>query len=163
MASLVMSGALGSVSFAETASKASPATTASSKTTEKKDDAKKKTEKKKADTKTATAAASGAAGEKKTSTSPQVVTAGSKTAVTKKTAAVAEKGKTGAIATNTTAPAKPVTVTNVSTGSYRGNTAEHTFHKSTCRFYNSKNNTATFKTREEAIKAGYRPCKICKP
>ena len=96
------------------------------------------------------------------STSPKVVKAGP-TAVTKKPAAVAEKGKTGAIATKTTAPVKPVTVQTVSTGPYRGNTAEHIFHKSTCRFYNSKNNTANFKTREEAIKAGYRPCKICKP
>jgi hypothetical protein len=52
---------------------------------------------------------------------------------------------------------------NVTKGDYHGNSVDHIFHKPSCRYYNSKNNTAIFKTREEAIKAGYRPCKICKP
>jgi len=69
----------------------------------------------------------------------------------------AAAGKSATTADKNT-PAK-----SVATGDYHGNTVDHIFHKSSCRYYKSKNNTAIFKTREEAIKAGYRPCKICKP
>jgi len=48
-------------------------------------------------------------------------------------------------------------------GIYHGNTKSKIFHKSSCRHYNCKNCTRTFNSREEAIQAGYRPCKICKP
>ncbi len=39
------------------------------------------------------------------------------------------------------------------------------FHKPTCRWAEkiSDKNLQTFKTRDEAIKAGHRPCKVCKP
>jgi hypothetical protein len=37
------------------------------------------------------------------------------------------------------------------------------FHMASCRCYDCKACAAEFNTREEAIKAGYRPCKICKP
>jgi hypothetical protein len=46
---------------------------------------------------------------------------------------------------------------------YHGNASSHVFHDSTCRYYNCKNCTVVFKSREAAIKAGYRPCGICKP
>lgn len=46
---------------------------------------------------------------------------------------------------------------------YRGNVSSRVFHSSDCRYYNCSSCTATFKTREAAIQAGYRPCKICKP
>jgi micrococcal nuclease len=46
---------------------------------------------------------------------------------------------------------------------YRGNTQSFIFHKSNCRHFNCKNCTKIFQSREEAISAGYRPCKICKP
>jgi len=49
------------------------------------------------------------------------------------------------------------------TGTYSGNTKSGVFHKSSCRYYNCKNCTAVFGSRDEAIKAGYKPCKICKP
>lgn len=46
---------------------------------------------------------------------------------------------------------------------YHGNTKSYIFHKPSCRYYNCKNCTAEFTTREDAIAKGYRPCKVCKP
>ena len=47
---------------------------------------------------------------------------------------------------------------------YLGNAYNHTFHVPGCRYYGCKNcTTRAFDTREEAIKAGYRPCKVCQP
>jgi len=39
------------------------------------------------------------------------------------------------------------------------------FHRPECKWAQriSPENLQTFKTREEAIKAGHRPCKVCKP
>lgn len=48
-------------------------------------------------------------------------------------------------------------------GDFHGNTNSRVFHRPGCRWYNCKNCTAVFSTREEAIKAGYRPCKVCRP
>lgn len=44
-----------------------------------------------------------------------------------------------------------------------GNVKSGIFHGPGCRYYNCKNCTVVFMGREEAINAGYRPCKICKP
>ncbi|MBA7680632.1 hypothetical protein ES703_88953 [subsurface metagenome] len=46
---------------------------------------------------------------------------------------------------------------------YHGNVKSKVFHKPGCRYYNCKDCTATFRSRQNAINAGYRPCKICKP
>jgi hypothetical protein len=46
---------------------------------------------------------------------------------------------------------------------YHGNTRSHIFHKPGCRYYNCRKCTAEFSSRDEAIEAGYRPCKICRP
>ena len=46
---------------------------------------------------------------------------------------------------------------------YHGNVRSHKFHRPSCRYYNCKNCIAEFKSREAAIRAGYIPCKICKP
>ena len=46
---------------------------------------------------------------------------------------------------------------------YHGNTKSHVFHAPGCRYYNCKKCVATFASREEAISAGYRACKVCKP
>jgi len=46
---------------------------------------------------------------------------------------------------------------------YHGNTKSKIFHSSSCRYYNCKNCTRVFNSREEAINAGYRPCKVCNP
>jgi hypothetical protein len=48
-------------------------------------------------------------------------------------------------------------------GNYRGNVKTKSFHRPSCRVCNSKECVARFKTREQALKAGYRPCKVCKP
>ena len=44
-----------------------------------------------------------------------------------------------------------------------GNIRSKVFHQSSCRYYNCKNCTVLFNSRTEAIAAGHRPCKICKP
>lgn len=46
---------------------------------------------------------------------------------------------------------------------YHGNVRSRVFHHPRCMHYNCKNCTAVFYSREEAIKAGYRPCRICNP
>jgi hypothetical protein len=46
---------------------------------------------------------------------------------------------------------------------YHGNVSSKVFHKPGCRHYDCKNCTAVFSTRDDAINAGYRPCKVCKP
>ncbi|MCG8345195.1 MAG: Ada metal-binding domain-containing protein [Chlorobiales bacterium] len=46
---------------------------------------------------------------------------------------------------------------------YHGNTDSKIFHLAGCRYYNCSKCTATFHTREKAVEAGFRPCKICKP
>ncbi|MBN2468032.1 MAG: Ada metal-binding domain-containing protein [Deltaproteobacteria bacterium] len=46
---------------------------------------------------------------------------------------------------------------------YHGNTKSHIFHKPSCRYYNCKDCTAEFTSREDAIAAGYRPCRVCNP
>jgi len=51
----------------------------------------------------------------------------------------------------------------VQSGVYHGNTKSMIFHQSNCKDYNCKNCTADFHTREEAIKAGYKSCGMCKP
>ena len=46
---------------------------------------------------------------------------------------------------------------------YRGNPSSKAFHKAGCRYYSNTNCTATFSAPEAAVKAGYSPCKVCKP
>ncbi len=47
--------------------------------------------------------------------------------------------------------------------SYHGNLKSKVFHTIDCRYYNCKQCTVDFSSREEAIDSGYRACKICKP
>jgi len=49
------------------------------------------------------------------------------------------------------------------TGAFHGNIKSKVFHRQGCRYYNCSNCTAVFDSRERAIGAGYRPCKICSP
>lgn len=44
---------------------------------------------------------------------------------------------------------------------YHGNVSSKKFHEPGCKQYNCKNCTAVFKSRDEAIAAGYKPCGIC--
>lgn len=46
---------------------------------------------------------------------------------------------------------------------YHGNVQSHIYHRQSCRYFDCKACTAVFKSREEAEKLGYRPCKVCKP
>ena len=46
---------------------------------------------------------------------------------------------------------------------YHGNIKSHIFHAPGCKYYDCKSCTAIFYSREEAIKQGYRPCRICRP
>jgi endonuclease YncB( thermonuclease family) len=48
-------------------------------------------------------------------------------------------------------------------GGYSGNVDSRKFHSAGCRYANCKNCTATFATRDQAIAAGYVPCKVCNP
>lgn len=48
-------------------------------------------------------------------------------------------------------------------GGYSGNTNSGIFHASGCRYFSCKNCTAHFSSRDAAISAGYRPCKVCRP
>jgi competence protein ComEC len=52
---------------------------------------------------------------------------------------------------------------SVEDGGYIGNTNSHIFHRPSCHSLPSEKNRVYFKTREEAIKAGYKPCKRCNP
>ena len=44
-----------------------------------------------------------------------------------------------------------------------GNTGTLVFHNSDCKYSKSKKCTAFFKTKDEAIQEGYKPCGTCKP
>lgn len=46
---------------------------------------------------------------------------------------------------------------------YHGNTSSRIFHKQSCRYFGCSKCTAVFNSREDAVKSGYRPCKVCKP
>ena len=46
---------------------------------------------------------------------------------------------------------------------YHGNVKSKVFHRPGCRYYDCKNCAATFASRDEALNAGYRPCKVCNP
>ena len=47
------------------------------------------------------------------------------------------------------------------TGLLHGNTNSGVFHRPGCAFYEGKECTAKFLSREEAVAAGYKPCKLC--
>jgi hypothetical protein len=48
-------------------------------------------------------------------------------------------------------------------GQLLGNTGSLVFHNTDCKFSKSKNCTAVFNSKEEAITAGYKACGICSP
>jgi hypothetical protein len=51
----------------------------------------------------------------------------------------------------------------VAAAEYHGNRNSYIFHRPGCRYYNCKNCVVYFATRQAALKAGFRPCKVCKP
>jgi len=46
---------------------------------------------------------------------------------------------------------------------YHGNRKTQKFHRPGCRYYDCSNCTAVFHSRTKAIRAGYVPCKVCRP
>lgn len=46
---------------------------------------------------------------------------------------------------------------------YHGNVKSRIFHSPSCKFYGCAACTAVFTSREAAVAAGYRPCKVCNP
>jgi endonuclease YncB( thermonuclease family) len=46
---------------------------------------------------------------------------------------------------------------------FHGNVKSRVFHRPGCQHYNCKNCIANFSSTDEAIRAGYRPCRICNP
>ncbi len=66
-------------------------------------------------------------------------------------------------APTTTAPTPIPAPTAPSTGNYIGNKNTKKFHLPSCRSLPALQNRVFFNTRDEAVKAGYDPCKICKP
>ena len=48
-------------------------------------------------------------------------------------------------------------------GLLHGNVKSKKLHRSGCQGYNCKNCTAVFSSKEEALQAGYKPCKLCTP
>lgn len=60
-------------------------------------------------------------------------------------------------------PAEPDNA--VKAADYIGNSNSHIFHKPSCSSANTikGENRVSFKSREDAVKSGYAPCKRCKP
>ncbi|MQL50853.1 hypothetical protein GFC01_00890 [Desulfofundulus thermobenzoicus] len=52
-----------------------------------------------------------------------------------------------------------------SAGKYIGNSNSKKFHYPDCQWAQkiSPSNRVEFNTREEAVNAGYQPCKVCRP
>ena len=67
---------------------------------------------------------------------------------------------TAAYSADNDAPAAQTTKTEVV---YHGNARSHKFHRPGCQHYNCPNCTAVFKTKKDAVDAGYVPCKVCNP
>lgn len=46
---------------------------------------------------------------------------------------------------------------------FHGNTVTHVFHAPGCQEYDCDTCIVPFKTREQALRAGYKPCSLCNP
>ncbi len=46
---------------------------------------------------------------------------------------------------------------------YHGNVQSKIFHAPGCRYYSCSACVAVFPSREKALAAGFRPCKVCRP
>lgn len=63
----------------------------------------------------------------------------------------------------TNTPSKPQALEKNASSNYHGNVNSHIFHGADCRYFNCRNCVQEFSIRDDAIAAGYRPCKNCKP
>lgn len=55
------------------------------------------------------------------------------------------------------------TQSSATSNQYIGNKNSHKFHLPTCRHLPDEKNRIYFKSKEEALTAGYTPCKVCNP
>ena len=46
---------------------------------------------------------------------------------------------------------------------YHGNVSSRIFHRTGCKYYNCLNCIINFYNREDAIKSGFKPCRVCNP
>ena len=46
---------------------------------------------------------------------------------------------------------------------YCGNELTRVFHEPSCRYARAEHGTAVFANRQEAVDAGYEPCRVCEP
>ena len=51
----------------------------------------------------------------------------------------------------------------LSNPAYIGNSKSYVFHRQNCRYLPHESNRLYFDSRKEAIDAGYRPCRKCRP
>lgn len=58
-------------------------------------------------------------------------------------------------------PHKPQVAETQSKIVYHGNVKSKVFHKPDCKYYDCRNCTPNFNSKEAAEKEGYRPCSIC--
>ena len=61
------------------------------------------------------------------------------------------------------APDTSINPIPLSSAVYHGNVNTKKFHKKSCRYFDCDACTRIFYSREEAIQAGFIPCKVCKP
>ncbi len=62
------------------------------------------------------------------------------------------------------APKKKTAQTRIAAvGNVQGNTKSMVFHTPTCRYFNCKHCTRSFSSRDDAFRAGFSPCGICRP
>ena len=62
-----------------------------------------------------------------------------------------------------TPPSEPAKSPASGSEELRGNLKTRAFHQAKCRYYDRPDCTAVFASRQEALDAGYTPCKVCKP
>ena len=69
------------------------------------------------------------------------------------------------LASTMAAPVEAARAAEQKQPAYVASAVREPFHKPSCEWAQkiSAKNRETFKTREEAIKAGHRPCKVCRP
>lgn len=69
------------------------------------------------------------------------------------------------LAWGTGGPVRPLSVGEAGAAAlvYHGNRQSHVFHRPGCRYFDCRNCVVVFASREEALAAGFRPCKICRP
>ena len=60
-------------------------------------------------------------------------------------------------------PGKSETRINQKSVVFHGNVKSKKFHRPSCKYYDCRNCTATFNSREETIRGGYLPCGVCRP